>query len=287
MYVKSLLSMKSHAASNSAQYDVDDFSEKLVSELRDLDLSHTEAKILVSLLTTGPSIASDISRSTGIQRTEVYQTLYSLQSKGVVFSTFEKPQKYYSLSISDVIDALIQIKQNALKELAGRKGHCEELFEKMTSSRASPKSQNRDNYQIITGMDAIATKVTKMVADAKEEVLVLLSEKKLGAFYHMEIIDHLQLLPSQVRLSLKVMGGKNSDYLRNGLLGDGFIAIDEQAFTCDFVGGSPMPINLVVVDRSEVIIIPEDSAGEQKEYGFYTNTKPLASTFAMVHERLK
>jgi hypothetical protein len=48
-----------------------------------------------------------------------------------------------------------------------------------------------------------------------------------------------------------------------------------------------MPINLVVVDKSEVIIIPEDSASEHKEYGFYTNTKPLASTFAMVHERLK
>ena len=279
--------MKSHAASNSAQYDAGDLSEKLAGELRNLDLSQTEAKILVSLLTNGQSIASDISRTTGIQRTEVYQTLYSLQSKGVVFSTFEKPQRYYALSISDVIDALIQIKQNALKELARRKGYCEELFEKITSSRVSPKSQDRDNYQIITGMDAIATKVAKMVVEAKEEVLVLISEKKLGAFYHMEIIDQMQSLPSNVRLSLKVMGGKNSDYLRNDILGDRFIAIDEQAFTCDFVGGSPMPINLVVVDKSEVIIMPEDSSNEQKEYGFYTNTKPLASTFAMVHERLK
>ena len=157
----------------------------------------------------------------------------------------------------------------------------------MTSSRVSPKSQDRDNYQIITGMDAIATKVSKMVAEAKEEVLVLISEKKLGAFYHMEIMDQMQSLPSSVRLSLKVMGGKNSAYLRSDILGDRFVAIDEQAFTCDFVGGNPMPINLVVVDKSEVIIMPEDSSSEQKEYGFYTNTKPLASTFAMVHERLK
>ncbi|MEO9296361.1 MAG: helix-turn-helix domain-containing protein [Nitrososphaera sp.] len=279
--------MKSSAASNSAQYDAGDLSEKLVSELRNLDLSQTEAKILVSLLVSGQSIASDISRSTGIQRTEVYQTLYSLQSKGVVFSTFEKPQKYYALSISDVIDALIQIKQNALKELGRRKGYCGELFERMMSSRASPKNPDRENYQIITGMDAIAAKVTKMVADAKEEVLVLISEKKLGAFYYMEIIDRLQSLSGNIKLSLKVMGGKNCDYLRKDILGDRFMAIGEQAFTCDFVGGNPMPINLVVVDKSEVIIMPEDSTSEHKEYGFYTNTKPLASTFAMVHERLK
>lgn len=278
--------MKSHAASNSAQYDAGDLSEKLVNELRSLDLSLTEAKILVSLLASGQSIASEISRGTGIQRTEVYQTLYSLQSKGVVFSTFEKPQKYYALSISDIVDVLIQIKQNALRELARRKGYCEELFDRMTSSKASPKAQDRDNYQIITGMDAIGTKVLKMVAEAKWEVLVLISEKKLGTFYHMEIIDRLQSLPRSVRLSLKVMGGSNRDYLE-GMLGDRFIAIGEEAFTCDFVGGTPMPINLVVVDRSEVIIMPEDSASEQKEYGFYTNTRPLASTFAMVHERLK
>lgn len=278
--------MKSHPSPNSAQYDSGDFSEKLVAELRNLDLSQTEAKILVSLLVNGESIASDISRGTGIQRTEVYQTLYNLQSKGIVFSTFEKPQKYYSLSISDVVDALIQIKQNKLRDLSLRKGYCEELLDKIMEWRVSPKTQDRDNYQIITGMDAIGTKVAKMIADAKEEVLVLMSEKKLGAFYHMEVLDRLQSLPAHVRLSLKVMGGKNSGYLRSDVLRGSFVTIDEKAFTCDFVGGSPVPINIVIVDSSEVIIIPEDQ-GEQREYGFYTNTKSLASTFAMVHERLK
>jgi sugar-specific transcriptional regulator TrmB len=278
--------MKGHPSPNSAQYDSGDLSEKLVAELRNLDLSHTKAKILVFLLVNGESIASEISKSTGIQRTEVYQTLYSLQSKGIVFSTFEKPQKYYSLSISDVVDALIQIKQNELRDLSLRKGYCEELFDRMMEWRISPKTQDRDNYQIITGMDAIGTKVTKMLAEAREEVLVLISEKKLGAFYHMDVLDRLQSLPKHVKLSLKVMGNKNRDYFRSDVFNESFIAIDEKAFTCDFIGGSPVPINIVIVDRSEVIIMPEDE-GEQREYGFYTNTKSLASTFAMVHERLK
>jgi hypothetical protein len=60
----------------------------------------------------------------------------------------------------------------------------------------------------------------------------------------------------------------------------------EKAFTCDFVGGSPMPLNMVIVDRSEVLIIPED-ADERREYGFYASTRSLASTFAILHESIK
>ncbi len=270
---------------SAAQSSGDEAVDRLVAELRGLDLAQNEARILVSLMSNGPCIASDVSRNTGIQRTEVYQTLYSLQSKAIVFSTFEKPQHYYALAVADVFDGLVQIKQNALRELSQRKSHCTQLFEEIMASRVSPKTPDRENYQVITGMDAIGVKVMKMVADTKREVLVLISEKNLRAFHRMEVVEKLQSLPGHVRLVIKVMGWKDRDYLYKHIVLDGVVKV-EKAFECDFVDGSPMPLNMVIVDRSDVIIMPEDT-DERKEYGFYASTKSLASTFAILHESIK
>jgi len=270
---------------SATQSSGDEAVDRLVAELRGLDLAQNEARILVSLMSNGPCIASDVSRNTGIQRTEVYQTLYSLQSKAIVFSTFEKPQHYYALAVADVFDGLVQIKQNALRELSQRKSHYTQLFEEIMASRVSPKTPDRENYQVITGMDAIGVKVMKMVADTKREVLVLISEKNLWAFHRMEVVEKLQSLPGHVRLVIKVMGWKDRDYLYKHIVLDGVVKV-EKAFECDFVDGSPMPLNMVIVDRSDVIIMPEDT-DERKEYGFYASTKSLASTFAILHESIK
>lgn len=332
----------------------------LVAELRNLGLLQNEAKLLLSLMTSGPSIASDISKVTGIQRTEVYQTLYALQAKGIVFSTFEKPQKYYALAIADVFDALIQIKQNALRKLVKRKAHCQELFDRMMESRASPKTYDRENYQVITGMDAIAAKMARMIPGARNEVLLLVSEKKLHALHHLDVVDRLRSVPKGVRLIVKVMGEcKGRDHLYRDVFIDGLAVTRVRgdgdgggAQDCNFIagGGSSVPINMLIVDRREAIIIPEEGAaagdgnekGRQKireagndkthtagnlqpcwttshqqyhddndnnnnndndndgdvlagaqrrpkreEYGFYVNTRSLASTFALVFEHLK
>lgn len=306
-------------SNNSGDYIGSDSSAigNLVLELRSMGLSQNEARVLVSLLVNGQSIASDVSRSTGIQRTEVYQTLYGLQSKGLVFSTFDKPQKYYSLAVGEIVDALIEIKQRALRELAARKGHCEELFCKAIESRVAPRVQSRENYQVLTGMDAICTKIARMILGARSEVLVLVSEKKLRALVYMDVMDRLQSLPESVRITLKVMGWKdsggsgssgnggsngkqNNNGARNGgagapqryddmLASGSFVSVDEKAFACDLVGGTPVPLNMVIVDREQIIILPEEQSldGDQKEFGFYTNTRSLASTFAIVHDQLK
>lgn len=47
-----------------------DIEKNLITELQRLDLTLNESRILVYLMTHGYSSASDISRYTGIQRTE-------------------------------------------------------------------------------------------------------------------------------------------------------------------------------------------------------------------------
>jgi sugar-specific transcriptional regulator TrmB len=53
-----------------------------------------EEKILKYLQSHGPSRAEDIRRYFGLQRSETYNLISSLICKGLVVSTFERPQKY-------------------------------------------------------------------------------------------------------------------------------------------------------------------------------------------------
>jgi hypothetical protein len=63
--------------------------------LKSLNLTVLESLVLVHLFLEGVQTASDISRSMGIQRTETYNYLSGLLSKGLVISTHDRPQKFY------------------------------------------------------------------------------------------------------------------------------------------------------------------------------------------------
>ena len=118
-----------------------DVEAHLVAELQNLDLTLNEARILLFLMTHGNSTASDVSRHTGIQRTETYNYISTLLAKGVVFSTFDRPQKYYALPIDQVIDCLVQTKQNALLSISEKKKSYHEMVESITSQKFTRKKK--------------------------------------------------------------------------------------------------------------------------------------------------
>jgi hypothetical protein len=77
-----------------------DFSPTFVSAdrlglLESLNLTELEALVLLHLFLDGVQTASDVSRATGIQRTEVYNYISGLLKKGAAVSTNERPQKFY------------------------------------------------------------------------------------------------------------------------------------------------------------------------------------------------
>src|SRR6185503_6751458 len=120
-----------------------DVEAHLIAELQKLDLTLNEARILLFLMTHGNSTASDVSRHTGIQRTETYNYISTLLSKGVVFSTFDRPQKYYALPIQEVIDCLVQTKQNALQTITEKKKGYQEMVDSIVSSTVVPESDKK------------------------------------------------------------------------------------------------------------------------------------------------
>jgi sugar-specific transcriptional regulator TrmB len=261
-----------------------EIENSLISELQKLDLTLNEARILLFLMTHGNSTASDVSRHTGIQRTETYNYISTLLSKGVVFSTFDRPQKYYSLQMDEVIDCLVQTKQNALQSIAEKKKGFQELVDTIVSNTVVHESDKKESYQIVMGENSINSKIKRMLAEAKEEVTILVTDRNLVNFYHAEITDQLiQLTSKGIRVKLRTPCKNATDYINGeneeGRKGSSAISLKTTA--------KVVPVNFVLVDNKDIILLLESNSFKKSELcGFYTNNLSMISVFRFIFDKL-
>jgi sugar-specific transcriptional regulator TrmB len=255
-----------------------DIENSLISELQKLDLTLNEARILLFLMTHGNSTASDVSRHTGIQRTETYNYISTLLAKGVVFSTFDRPQKYYALQINEVIECLVQTKQNALQSIAEKKKDYQEMVEAILSSTVVPDSDKKESYQIVMGENSINAKIKRMLAEAKEEVTVLVTDRNLVNLYHAEITDQLiQMTSKGVRVKLRTPCKNANDY----------ISADDKTSISLKTTAKVVPVNFVLVDNKDIILLLESNSFKKSELcGFYTNNLSMISVFRFIFDNL-
>jgi sugar-specific transcriptional regulator TrmB len=259
-----------------------DIENNLISELQKLDLTLNEARVLVFLLTHGNSTASDISRQTGIQRTETYNYISSLLAKGVIFSTFDRPQKYYASSINEVIDCLVQTKQNALKTIAEKKKNYQEMVDSIVRTVILPTSDKKESYQIVMGENSINAKIKRMLAEAKEEVTVLVTDRNLVNLYHAEITDYLIRLASQgIQVKLRTSCKNANDYL--GAENDNSTSNTSAAPISLKIIDKAAPVNFVLVDNKEIVLFLENNSFKRSELcGFCTNNLSMISVFRFI-----
>lgn len=265
--------------------------EDLVSEFRKLDLSANEAKILLFLMSRGTSTASDISRSTGIQRTETYHYISMLLSKGVVLSTFSKPQKYYSLPFNEAVDYLVQTKYHTLKAILQNKRDYQDKFERIMTAAAVSDIDDEKSYQILVGEDVIHTKLKHILAEAKSEVIAVLSERTFASFYHGEVTDDFLKVSSRGGAVHVRTSGKNAvNYLKaeregkrriEGLSNNGHGSVSVR------VASEHIPIDFVILDGKELVILVDDLKNpKQKQYGIYINNPSIINTFRYVFNKI-
>lgn len=256
-----------------------DIENSLITELQKLDLTLNEARILLFLMTHGNSTASDVSRHTGIQRTETYNYISTLLAKGVVFSTFDRPQKYYALLINEVIECLVQTKQNALQTIAEKKKDYQEMVEAILSSTIVADSDKKESYQIVMGENSINAKIKRMLAEAKEEVTILVTDRNLVNLYHAEITDQLiQLTGKGIRVKLRTPCKNANDYIST----DG-----EKASISLKTTAKVVPVNFVLVDNKDIILLLESNSFKKSELcGFYTNNLSMISVFKFIFDNL-
>ena len=253
-----------------------DIERNLIMELQKLDLTLNEARILLYLMANGHSSVSDITRDTGIRRTETYNYVSTLLSKGVIFCTFDSPQKYYPMSLEEVVDHLLECKRHAIRAFENNKEKYSAMFDALVQNRAVRNGDKR-SYNVIIGENAINSKISKMLSDAGNEVLILLSERNMINLYHAGITDQLiELATNDVQIKLTTTCKEPEKYL-----------VGKCARALYNTTTKTLPASFVEVDGSEVIIILEGNSEKKADRcAFYTNNACLVSVFQFLFENV-
>ncbi|MGI0048875.1 MAG: TrmB family transcriptional regulator [Nitrososphaera sp.] len=250
--------------------------DDLAVELQKLGLTLNEARIILFLVIHKNSSANDISKHTKIQRTETYGYISSLLAKGLIFSTFDRPQKYSTLSMQEVIECLVQTKQSELNILSTKKQEYQQVVDRVANNMVAPSSETKESYQVIMGENSINAKVKRMLANAKEEITVLVTERNLINFYRAEIIDFLiQTATKGMRVKL-LTPCKNAVYYLTNDNGEVSTSVSLKVLS------NEVPLNFVLVDNKEIVILLESPSKKQDPGGFYTNNTSLVSAFGFI-----
>jgi sugar-specific transcriptional regulator TrmB len=250
--------------------------DKILLGLQELGLALKEAKILIFLIIRKQSTAADISRYNDIGRTETYNHITNLMSKGMVFSNFDRPQKYYALPLDKAIDHLIEARRGTLQRLSESKTEYCRMLEQVSQNLTLSAVEEKNSYQILSGKNSLSSTVKRMVLDAKEELVMLLNEKTFVDFYHAGTIDDVvKLAKKGIAVRLQTSCRNTQEYIGTGQGNITINTIEDKM------------VNFVLVDSRDIVVMLLGKTEKAKLHGFYTNNLPIISVFKTFFENTK
>jgi len=112
----------------------------LQEKLRDFGLTRNESKIYVFLSKNGPKKAKEISNQERIPRTETYHLLSTLETKGIITASIQRPTRFSAIKIEGAIESIIENQQQKIEELKILKNDMIELWNSFQNIRRNNKS---------------------------------------------------------------------------------------------------------------------------------------------------
>jgi len=246
--------------------------EKLYEELGEYGLTDNEAKVFLHLLKLGPMKASEIGLSLSISRTEVYNILTSLQNKGIIEASLDRPAKFSAIGFEKALDLLIEAQRRRIMTMQKSK---EELMEIWKTVRVPSKIEEQERLQLLKGIEQIYARLSDMLDEAKEEVNIVAFKTELVRAYNAGILQKLRNLSR---------GNVRVQILTHGILGTSSITsfLRKHAEVIEVKTMSLSAPCFVITDNKQLLLFtkpPGVSRAERKEAtAIWTNSEALVQS---------
>ena len=148
-----------------------DDQERAVEILQQLGLKEYEANCYVGLTRVEDATAKDLSEITSVPRTRVYDAIRVLEARGLVEIQHSNPQRFRAVPLNEAIGTL--------------RDQFESQFESLSESIGNLESVEEDRDSIsqevwaLSGREAIANRTRQLLAEATEEVVLVIGEESL------------------------------------------------------------------------------------------------------------
>lgn len=140
--------------------------EEALAAIERLGLTRKEGKAYLVLVRNGPSTASDVSRLLGVQYPAVYRVLHSLQGKGWIEASRDRPNRYRARNPRVVAEQARQVHADALASAAEQAAGLADEFTARTHGLEA------DLY-LYKGPEGVGNKLREVVLSAAGEILVV------------------------------------------------------------------------------------------------------------------
>ncbi len=156
--------------------------------LQRIGLSRYEALVFVNLARAGASTAGELARAGGVNRVQTYRALESLESRGFVEVTLDRPRRYAARAISEVFEMIAVEKRAELEKLDALRKSLLDAWPRISRRKREPPSVR---LQLIQGRVQIYRTLRQFVGTAKQEVLAFTTTKGLQRSYRAGINEVL------------------------------------------------------------------------------------------------
>ena len=157
-----------------------------VKQLQACGLSRYESITFLNLARIGVATAREIARASDVNRVQTYRALESLEGRGLVEVTLDRPKRYAARALTEAFDLIVDERR---AELAG--------MEKVRVSllAAWPAIARKDRatvrLQILKGRSQIYGALRRAIANARKEVLAFTTTKGILRSYRAGINEAL------------------------------------------------------------------------------------------------
>jgi len=111
--------------------------EWVLKTLVDLGLSQVEAEVYFFLAQAGPLKGRDITNTLKLYKHQLYRSLKSLQCKGCIKATLERPAQFFAVPLEIVLDQFMKEKMGQAKDLQASREKLRFAWRSMTEKHSA------------------------------------------------------------------------------------------------------------------------------------------------------
>lgn len=144
--------------------------------LIDAGLSEREAEAVIALSENPNLKASELAKELGTTRLDAYNSLERLQSGGLVTVTVDRPMKFSSPPLKNVLEHLINIRKEQLKKIEQGYEDIKEGKTQTIQEDASLDLETEPKFAVLKERVHIFSKIEKMALESKNSLILTLGK---------------------------------------------------------------------------------------------------------------
>ena len=247
-----------------------------------------DSQVYLFLAKKGPQKGKDITKALKINRPQLYRSLKSLQGKGIVSSTLQRPARFSAVPFEEALDMFIKAKMEEAQRLQQNKS---EMLSHWRSIEIAETVDSSAKFMLIEGRSTVYSKILQMITETKNRLSTITTVQGLlraDQFGLFDVgFDHPLKTKIQFRF-LTELSQHNSDAMKTLLVRKPYANLKVEGRSIN--SGLKLFPRLVIRDEEEIILFITSSAdtpaSEQEDVGLWTNSKALVHAFSVVFEEL-